>query len=976
VAAADKLLHQKSVLIYNPFYRDLTDYVLLPVFHGLLNHHACLVICGRTANEGDIEAWLREGIQEVTSLPKLWSIQALTAATDGNASPDIGILGFEKLFDLATVQANLPFFRRTGLVILLEPSNILGTGQIGLRGLLQLCEDGDTKPTYLILDRNADGLVDALSHVTRQPLTEVIAAPTPQAGYCRAFWRAEGPGVQSRIFPNISHYMGIGGELAACALHEGASDAHWYSGSKMPLLDLRWNIGQYYPTICQYIDVPREQVELDQRLHFHESLWQANYGPGTFVLAEDEFCNAFEMERAFGARVRGKGIVNILSESYMLRDYMYDNSALFTNDPKAIPSIVPDYARTERNFVLRTLLLMSVGPMGENTLSQELMLHGFDGKQPYKEFVELVKKHTDVQNPRIQTVKESVQIGVSSCARFSYGADRELIDRVFDSALRSAYYIVEDEQAETYIMGSRLMDHVTLLPGQFFAYDGKYYQVKSISPQTGVILRRAADHIHSRLYYRPCRTYSMQRLEPVEETKNVRGIRLQKLRGDIAARTDGYLEMTNRSDLAEADYVELETARHRRIVRKEVLMATLQGTTPEVRFALCVLLNELFQTIYPSEKDYIYAVMPHLPDSIRGRADYETKLRALVPECRMEAPEPDSIYFIEDSNIDLGLLVSLERNFLRLLEILADYLDWYLDPADPALCDTQGDDVDGEDEELLGEHPHALRHFAYLTFGYDPAPEWLRLKETLEYLTENRYLDSNLHRSRCQDAGFDADSDYDPTTPGVHYCDFCGAAMEPGTYAVLKDGRERCAQCDQTAVKTRKQFRAVYQETVQEMERIFGIQLDMPIKVRMGNAKKVNEGLTDYHPIPQPDFRVLGYAQGNTILVENGAPLWRMKSTLVHELTHVWQRNHWNAAYFDRYKTDEAVAAMVEGMAVWAEIQYLLSMGEKERAIAYKRSRERETTAYGVGMQKFLRKYPPKEKATIRHSPFGKFPPV
>jgi hypothetical protein len=27
-------------------------------------------------------------------------------------------------------------------------------------------------------------------------------------------------------------------------------------------------------------------------------------------------------------------------------------------------------------------------------------------------------------------------------------------------------------------------------------------------------------------------------------------------------------------------------------------------------------------------------------------------------------------------------------------------------------------------------------------------------------------------------------------------------------------------------------------------------------------------------------------------------------------------------------------------------------------------------------MQKFLRKYPPKEKATIRHSPFGKFPPV
>jgi hypothetical protein len=446
--------------------------------------------------------------------------------------------------------------------------------------------------------------------------------------------------------------------------------------------------------------------------------------------------------------------------------------------------------------------------------------------------------------------------------------------------------------------------------------------------------------------------------------------------------------MSIRNDLAKADYVELEEARTRRIVHKEVLMATLTGTTPEVRFALCVLFNELFQTIYPSEKDYIYAVMPAVPDSIRTHEDYEKKLRSLVPECLIETPDEDSIYFIEDSNIDLGILVSLERNFLRLMEILTDYLDWYLEPdrAHNVLCNTQtvaddtSDDVDGEDEELL-EEPHrgqVLRRFEYLTFGYDHTLPWLHLEKLLTYLTENRYLDSNLHRSRCKEADFDDGSDYDPTIPGVHYCDFCGTAMEPNTYVVLKDGRERCAECGKTAVKTRKQFQAVYQQTVDEMQRIFGIHFDMPIKVRMSNAKKVNEGLTDYHPTPQPDSRVLGYAQGNYVLVENGAPLWRMKSTLVHELTHIWQHNHWKDDYFDKYKRDDDVTTVVEGMAVWAEVQYLLSMGEKDRAIAYKRSRDRDSSIYGVGMKKFLKKYPPKETSTIstRNSPFGKFPPL
>lgn len=1001
VGATQSLLHKKSVLIYNPFYHDLTEYLLLPIFHELLNHHTCLVICGRMTNEDDIKAWLTEGILNVTNLPKLWKISDLNSLTTENEMPDIGILGFQKLYDLENLKANSKFFKKTTLVILLEPSNLLGTGQIGLRSTLQYCEDDNKKITYCILDRNADGLVDALSHVVRQSITEVIASPSPASPYHRIFWKSEGPGVQTRILPRISHYLGIGGEIASLAMHEGIDNIHWYSGSKMPLLDLRWNVEQYYVPICQYIHSPREQNELDRRFQFHQSLWQANYESKAFVLAEDEFCNVFEMARTFAARVHDKGFINVLSENYMLRDYMCDNEELFTNDPKAIPSIVPDYARTERNFVLRTLMLMAVDSVDESVLSKELSLHGCETREPYHKLCELIQKHTGISEPRIQTIRNDVWIGGRKFSRFAYKVNQSFVDSIFDAALKSAYYVVENEQTDKYPMGNRLLGHVeqVLLPGQFFCYDGKYYQVRSISAESGIIVRRAADHLNSRVYYRQIRSYQMNIIREQEDARDFRGMKIQNCYADINVETAGYLEMKARNLLNSATIVRLDAVRNRSLIHKEILKINMPMAKPEIRFTLCVLLNELFYTIYPSEVGYLTVTMDKLTDCISWNSAYDTVMCALVPKLVVPESESDGIYFIEDSNIDLGLLVSIERNFQRFMEIITDYLDWYLDPnrkedsvekppedpdkERPLEDESEDDNIGGEDEELFGSvkinYSAWMEYIDYLSYGAEEIPSWLALADTLQFLREYQFDDSNLHRSRIIPPDFDEGSTYDPNQPGVHYCDFCGRPLEKGKYDVLKDGRERCPECSADAVKTRKQFKKVYKETVNEMEQIFGIQLGDSIKVRMSNAKKVNDGFKGtYQPSPRFDPRVLGYAQGDTILVENGAPKWKMKSTLVHELAHIWQNRNWDDSYTRKYASDESVQLSMEGMAVWTEIQYLMSMGEEERAIMYKRNRDADPTIYGEGMKKFLAQYPIRKHKTVntKKTPFGKFPPL
>lgn len=1011
VLAAKKLLHRKSVLFYNPFYRDVTDYILLPMFHEMLNHNRCLIVCGRLTNEDDIVQWIREGIEHVTNLPKLWKIGKLSAYSD-SVMPDIGILGFRNLYDIDNLRTNKNFFAETTFIIMLEPSNLLGTGQIGIRSVIQLCEQKNKPITYCIFDRNADGLVDALSHLVRQSITEVIASPAPTAAYSRVLWKADGPGMQTRILPRISHYLGIGTEIASLAMHQGVDDIHWYSGSKMPLLDLKWNAEQYYQAICQYIHSPREQSEMSSRFHFHENLWQADFKEKPFLIIEDEFNNVFEMERTFAARIRKKGFVNVLSENYMLRDYMCQNPELFSNDLKAIPSIVPDYAITRRNFVLRTLILMAASPVDESVLNRELALHGCDTRNTYQKLCELIETHLGLKDFHIQTLREYVEIGGNKYSRFSYKVEKSLVETVFDSALRSAFYVVENEKLNVHPMGNKLMGHMEqlLLPGQFFCYEGKYYQVRSISPQNGIVVRRSAEHLTGRIYYRQLRDYNITVISESEDAQNLRGMKIQNICGDIVVETDGYLELKSRDLIREASLVSLDAVRQRNIAHKEILKVSIPEASPEIRYTICVLLNEIFQTLYPNEHAYIIAAPGELPSGVENHKDYKTMIRALVPSLSSDRNCSDSIYFIEDSCIDLGLLVSIERNLKRIFEILYDYLEWYLSDQNKKEHEenekTDSDDenqnnafhnisfnkeaesdVEGEDEELIDDSDidtDKLQDRPFLNYGHQNTPEWLNLKETLIFLKEHQFNDSNIHKSRKKTPEFDEGSNYDPSQPGTHYCDFCGRPLEKGKYDILKDGRERCPECGKDAIKTRKQFKAVYSETLKEMERIFGITIDCPIKVRMVNANKVNDIPGEkFTPTPRMDGRVLGYAQsskdGYKILVENGAPKWKMKSTLVHELTHIWQYRNWSEEDVRKICRDEVSRGLiVEGMAVWGEVQYLLSMGEEERAIMYKRSREMDMSVYGVGMKKFLKKYPAKKisSMTDKKTPFKKFPPI
>lgn len=675
VKSSVNLLKGNSTLFNNPFYKDLTNYIMVPVTKQLIHYQKCLIVVGRDSIAKDALKWIDDGIAAFTGTGSLWKSKILD---ENYSETDIGIVKFSDIYNLKMHQANKEFLKDVGFFILIEPSRILASGQIGLNLLVNECEAEDKKIVYCACDRNCDGLVDALSHTLKTSITEVTATLAGSANSSQMYWNADGSYMHHKIFPNISRYLGMGTEINSVALKYQLKNTGWIGSEKFPVIDMKWIAGQYYKEICDYADLPASQDAFNRAFHVESNLWSCEKKDHSFLVVEDEFQNLFEATRTFASRAKKQGFINVISENYFLRDYMLDNVEVFLADPKAIPTIVPDYARTERNTVLKLIMMMVHNPVSEERIEKELMLCGIGFEDAYETLKGLIIKHCNVADATLSVLfKEKLlddSLNTKTVKYYEVNETNELY--TYAQMLKNAYYIAEDEEGEKHYIGAKLYGHVfqALLPGQFMTFDGKYYEIQTITPLNGVVARRAADHITGRKYYRQIRSIKLDSFVEGTEMaskKSISGVEIINGFANITVDTAGYLEMDSYGNFKDAKKVFINNIPSRRYRNKSVLKIKLPGMDEKVRYTLCLLLNEVFRTTYPNAYPYISAVAPNT-ESDSEELKYVTY--DFVGEC-----ESDCFYIIEDSDVDLGLTVSVERNLKRYLEIVLDVLMWHSD---------------------------------------------------------------------------------------------------------------------------------------------------------------------------------------------------------------------------------------------------------------------------------------------------------
>ena len=743
------LLSGKSTLINDPFYRDLTDYLVFPAYAYLLLGKKVLVVSGRDSAAEEMAQWVREGLQEISGVPGLWKVDLLKNESEPTA--DVGILRAADLHDLSLLEKHDEFFSEVGYVIVSEPSRVLATAQLGMSLVASRCAQ-KSSPTYVAFDHNHDGLVDSLSHLFRVPLTDVVATQAALGATSDIVWRAEGGGLKERLIPGIARYLGTGTELGVLALKYHVSEVEWAGGAKFPVTDMNWIAAQYYEKINAFAELDPSQRAFTKALRPRANPTGLTQRPRRFLIAEDEFSNVYETLRMFSTRSTESGFVNVISEDYLLRDYMANNREVFSSDAKAIPSLAPDSVNTERNCILRMLLELSAFGLTEEAGRADLESFGHvvaptdaevlpDEPSPFEEkFGELVERYTGAALPRLIREPLGTADGEDLAFRYSLEPSAALAAKLSDFG--PAFFIAEDGVHGRHIVSACLRAHAPqmLLPGQFLTYDGRYYEVLGLDYGSSgdIRLRRAADHITGRPAYLPLRSFRISDQEDAGNKPVAAGPHDIKVRTQVATvdvQTHGYLEASARSNVQGAKKVVVEGVPLRSYAKKEVLRIELPGADPAVAQTIALIMNELFVTLFPLGHQFIAAMTPErreaLHDLLPG-VDVASENASSAKSLHQDAAAV--IYVVEDSPVDLGLTVAVERNWSRIADIVADYLDWNASPVpDPELSAVPGVRFEGDSEQSLELRAARIAQAEATGVFFEPkVPWWTRAWRTLK----------------------------------------------------------------------------------------------------------------------------------------------------------------------------------------------------------------------------------------------------
>ncbi len=688
----------KSLLFNTPFYDKLNPYVFYAMNRALLKGGKVLVVLGRHGTEQDLVQWSAAGMQQISNVPDLWKIAVLSRQkTSEEDMPDIGIISRSGVHDLDIHKSNLPFLRRVTFVVVVEPSRLVTTAQIGLNLLIKCCgREGGI--TFCSVDRNCDGLVDALSHILMANITEVSATEYPHGMSSYMYWTADDDYLQHRILPGVSRFLGMGTELSMVALKNQVKKTTWYGGEAFPVKDAHWIAKQYYYDLLDYAKLPTTQETFDKVFQTSFNMCDERVSDYSYITVEDDRNNLFETRRNFATIAEAQGFVNVISSEYMLREYMSSNTELFTADAKAIPYITADYARTKRNAILSLCLLLCIDSVQEVVLERQLLMLNLDTREPAAEIWKEVclifgqealtdKKGTPIlcvetrEGKRIcferdTTILFKREYSVES-GKFEsvYTIENKNFSRIILDDLQNASYIAEQESKDVYI-GTELKGHVyqKYLPGQFFTLNGKYYEMVSTATDNRILVRRASEHIESRLSYRQVRNYTVHRLEDsasMGALKTVNNIDIHYQFADFSVETPGYWKLRAYNDFDNGTLVTVNGVPKRAYHHKQVLKLDFSrfgdAFTDSVRMTLTNLLNEVFVTLFADNQPFISAITP---------GSFDAPLTYSLTLEEGAAASDKCIFIMEDSQLDIGLLVAVERNASRILQIIEDYLTW------------------------------------------------------------------------------------------------------------------------------------------------------------------------------------------------------------------------------------------------------------------------------------------------------------
>lgn len=276
--------------------------------------------------------------------------------------------------------------------------------------------------------------------------------------------------------------------------------------------------------------------------------------------------------------------------------------------------------------------------------------------------------------------------------------------------------------------------------------------------------------------------------------------------------------------------------------------------------------------------------------------------------------------------------------------------------------------------EIMKKSPYHERY--YLQYCGGKRTIAMDLEGTKSFLATIGFDGGELRQARVGKGQSEIFQNLDKNKKNQMYCSYCGTEISGVEYYKMPDGRLRCTACSRSIVSDREEIKAMCQSVISNMENFFGATIDVPVDIEVLEERKLKKKIgVSLGTRDSQSMLILGVAINKrkkySILIENGAPKISLIATFAHELTHVWQYTHWDNVKSLKKCPKGNRLLIYEGMAKWAEIQYLYLIGEinvAKREELITRNRQDE---YGVGFCLYEEYYPlTREAMTCEETPF------
>lgn len=963
--ALDSLSKGHSILLSDAAHCDAAPFIFTAIIDCLIDGKKVLVVL---KEHEDIEVtveWITEGINQCCGLESIWKITSYDLYLKTKQEPDILVVAMDgawrynewfKLDQLWTKKLNV--------VMIPEGFGLTADQTLAMQSLMRSIKDlSDAQIQYIVFSKAYQGREPWLRESLKTSITEFYAGLPSSPCLFYIVWRSEGQAdFQTRILPQLTRlFAGEEIILGLPAIRAGIQKVCLVRQQGQPwdeyieeLRNERWALNSFGLNQGQSAAIDRYYINYDKT-------WMLPVENSSFIIIRDNDFNLIKTLQDCWARGRESCFVHIISPPYMLRDYMAANVDFFLQADHYLSSWAPAvpesdiakalllWKRLEATFVSEGELNELISSSINNAYStKELLINlfrkVFGNEIDYANYLKI--RISNAFDSKRGQFMDMVEYSLLGTGRLDILPEWVRIFKIIDEAERIVHEIPAGLVYQTY------------LPGQLHAFNGKLYRIVGIDNYKGIIRISFVDPSVSNrpMTYRSARQYLVTRLDREVKNKglvthNVGILKLSSciLPADFSREIQGYTSFAGEINLTHKQYTYTDLSASfipaRNYTDRNILEIIIEHTSGdiidpkgELAFTLGLLLNELFLTLFPNSHHLLAAAGLLSPDFMNGMDEFGSRLMLVKPGIVFKDQEWDGrqlrIYILEDSPAELGILETISHRWTDIMLILEDYLTWLGE--DPFLENSTEDRAN----EKIGIKSEFL---AYGRGEVIAEMDLLSVRNLLRELLPSRDLIAFRHKDLLDGKIPEAEK------MEMRHCDFCGTEYPAAQAEQLGDGRERCLQCRNTAVNTMEQLVPLF-DRARAYFYNYGLNLRKEISVNFVSSQEIHRLVRlPFITTPETDGRLVGLATEEktgkgkkvSIYIENGAPARMTLSTLVHELTHIWQ--------YDNLDVQAMSLLEIEGLASWVEIAFLNEVNEKEYAERCRQQLMHRNDEYGNG---------------------------